>query len=210
MAKTTKLDAVNDMLKAIGTLPVSSLNVASNSDAAIADTTLESVKKEVLGQGWWFNTNYGQLFAPSANQITVPSTVLSLRPARESFSYAAETKNLVERDGKVYDQDSNSFTIAVSVRLDTIVDVEFENLPENMRRYVTVRAARIFQTQVLGDDTLGVYTLQQENEAFSLIEGDQVTKQPASNIYEMRARRRFESLLPNPNQGSQQQPQRGR
>lgn len=198
------------MLKAIGTLPVSTLNVSSNSDAAIADTTLESVRKEVIGQGWWFNTNYGQLYSPTGSEILIPASVLSVRPARTSFAYSAETKNVVERNGKLYDLDGNTSTIAVSVRLDTIVDVEFESLPENMRRYITVRAARIFQTQVLGDDTLGVYTLQQEIEAFRLVEGDQVTKQPASNIYEMRARRRFESLMPDPNQGTQQQPQRGR
>ena len=55
MAATTKLDAVNTMLSAIGEAPVNSLS-SGLIEAEIAETILDTVNTEVQSMGWHFNT----------------------------------------------------------------------------------------------------------------------------------------------------------
>ena len=50
-----KLEAVQMLLRAIGSSPVNSLNVA-HPDVANALNSLERLRKSVQKRGWWFNT----------------------------------------------------------------------------------------------------------------------------------------------------------
>lgn len=212
MAKTTELEAVNEMLTAVGTIPVSTLAVASNSDAAIALDTLRSVQREVESQGWWFNTSNRVPFAPTGGQIPVPANVLSLRPARGFLNTAqnGETRDLVERNGYVFDRTSNTQTINSTVYLDVVYSTDFELLPESVRRYVTVRAARIFQTKILGDETLGLFTEMHELQAWQTLESDAQLKTQGSTLYLQRAKRMAAAMTADPVASVNQQQQRGR
>ena len=51
---TTKLQAINQMLSGIGQAPVVSIDVA-NPELALALEILESVNREIQGEGWHFN-----------------------------------------------------------------------------------------------------------------------------------------------------------
>ena len=66
MAQTTKLEAVNTMLSAIGEAPVTALNLGLV-EADIAETILESVSKEVQSQGYSFNRQLSVVFNPDSN-----------------------------------------------------------------------------------------------------------------------------------------------
>ena len=78
MAPTTKLEAINTMLSAIGEAPVTQLN-SGLVEADIAETILESVNREVQGQGFHFNRELNVTFNPdSNNNIVLASFILSL------------------------------------------------------------------------------------------------------------------------------------
>ena len=51
LATTTKLEAINSMMTAIGESPVNTITQATTTDVSIALSTLENVSREIQSQG---------------------------------------------------------------------------------------------------------------------------------------------------------------
>jgi len=163
MAGTTKLDAVNTMLSAIGEAPVSSLS-SGLIEAEIAESILNTVDREVQSMGWHFNTELNKSFAQDTNgEILLPTDIL-----RADATLAAESPNLVQRGLKMYDRTNHTFNIGASTQLDIVVKLAFEDIPEVAKRYVVLRATRIFQDRVVGSNTL--HDFQEKDEGYALME----------------------------------------
>ena len=143
LSATTKLEAVNIMLSTIGENPVNSLT-SGLVDAELAETILGSVSKAVQSEGWNFNTEKKVSFsADSSGHIILPANIL-----RADATVEADALDLVQRGLKMYDKKNHTYNINKAVNLDTIIELEFEILPEVARRYITLKAARIFQDQL--------------------------------------------------------------
>jgi len=163
MAGTTKLDAVNTMLSAIGEAPVNSLS-SGLIEAEIAETILDTVDKEVQSMGWHFNTELNKSFAKDTNgEIILGSDVL-----RADATLKAQSPDLVQRGLKMYDRTNHTFNIGASTQLDVVVQLTFEDVPEVAKRYIVLRATRIFQDRVIGSNTL--HDFQKRDEDMSLME----------------------------------------
>jgi hypothetical protein len=163
MAGTTKLDAVNTMLSAIGEAPVSSLS-SGLIEAEIAETILNTVDREVQSMGWHFNTELNKSFAQdTAGEIILPADIL-----RADATLAAQSPNLVQRGLKMYDRTNHTFNIGASAQLDIVVQLAFDDTPEVAKRYVILRATRIFQDRVVGSNTL--HDFQERDEMTALME----------------------------------------
>jgi hypothetical protein len=52
------------------------------------------------------------------------------------------------------------------VKLDVVFELDFADIPEVAKRYITIKAARIFQDRVVGSDTLHGFTEMEEQAAF--------------------------------------------
>lgn len=167
LTATTKLEAVNTLLTAIGEAPVNSLT-SGLVDAETAETILDSVSREVQSQGWNFNTDYEREFTlDSNNQIIVPPDVLRIDMAERRTT----SLDVVARGNKLYNRATNSFyfdSAISSVKMNAVVLLNFEDLPESARRYVTIRSARIFQDRVVGSDVL--HSFHQRDELVALVE----------------------------------------
>ena len=125
---TTQLQAINQMLSGIGQAPVVSLDVA-NPELALALDILDSVNREVQGEGWHFNTEVNYPFTPDVNgEIFVPTNVLSLSDNKTSNVQKYQT---VLRNGNLYDNISHrySFPTCTSIKSDVVSFYDFENLP---------------------------------------------------------------------------------
>lgn len=203
---TTELDAVNQMLAAVGTTPVNTLSVSGLTDAAIALDTLRFTSKEVQSRGWWFNQDKAVQYIPASGEIVVPDAVLSIRPTYGTYTQAPETTRFVQRDGVLWNLDTKA-KVTISIYADIIREIEFENLPESVRRAVYVRAARVFQTQVLGDDQLGVFSEAHEAEAWVALEGDEALNNPETSLFLRRVRAVASSMIPDPVQSARGQQQ---
>ena len=212
LVPTDLLHAVNECLTAVGTTPVNTLEVSGLTDAAIAKDVIEAVSREVQTAGWWFNSVKSQQLAPTAGNIPVPPNYLRVSPSLPTTANPGETKQFVSREGKLYDIINNTYTINVPVRVDAVLLFDFEQLPESARRYITVRSARIFQTKVLGDDQLGVFTELHETQAWQAFESDHLLSAPSS-LFLANVARRHASVRPSPvtqaSTGRQRQSQQG-
>ena len=167
LTTTTKLEAINTMLSAIGESPVNSLT-SGLVDAEQAETILNSVNREVQSMGWSFNTDLKRQFVPDTNkQIQIPSNIVRIDMAQDK----TDKLELVQRGTKLYNRASSSFFMdddITQVLMNAVVLLDFEDLPEAARRYITIRAARIFQDRVVSSNDLHIY--QERDELMALVE----------------------------------------
>lgn len=170
LTPTTELDAVNEMLGAIGEVPVSDLELVGNTDTAIAVRTLRGISREVQSKGFWFNTDDAYTFTlNAAGKVPLPAPILSIRPLGRG------AVRLAPRNSFLYDLSNATdlFDPESPPAARVIWFYDYETLPETARRYIAIRAARIFQKNVLGSEALNVFTEEHETEAFALLADEQ-------------------------------------
>lgn len=149
------------MLTGIGQAPVVSLDTA-NPEIASALIILDSVNREVQGEGWHFNTEVGYpLTADNNGFIFVPANVLSLSDNKTENRQRYQT---VIRSGKLYDKVSHSFNFGAntSVPCDVVWLFDFEDLPQPFQDYVVARASRQYAGQFLGSTEMVQFNSQDE------------------------------------------------
>lgn len=163
---TTELEAVNVMLSNIGESPVNTLDDNDVVDAGIAKTILKSISREVQSQGLWFNTDVERSFVPTIDKrIQLPVNTLRVDTAGTDRT----SKDYVQRGRFLWDRVNHTYDIEESVLLNLVLGLDFEELPESARRYITVRAARIFQERMLGTPTISSFNQQDEAMARAML-----------------------------------------
>ena len=167
---TSKLDAINSMLIGVGEAPVNTLN-SGLQEAEIAAITLDTISREVQSAGWAFNTDIRYtLSTNSVNHIPVPSNCLQIDTTSLRRNYDTD---IVLRNQKLYDRTKNTFEFTDEVVVDMIQLFEFEEIPEVARRYITLRAGRKFQENILGSGEMTQLQYKDEQQAlFALREAE--------------------------------------
>lgn len=158
---TTELEAVNSMLRAIGSSPVSTLENNGVVDAVIALQTLRDVSRDVQSQGWHFNSETNYPIAPTyplPGELVLPANCLRVDPCDP-------WTDLVQRGTRLYDPVNHTYAFDSAVKVDMVVLLGFEELPQYARRYIAIKAARIFQMSVVGSDTLDQGIVKEELKA---------------------------------------------
>lgn len=156
----SELDAVNVILMTVGEQPVNTLETPGLSEVSIARTTLHQVSRKVQAEGFVFNTEEGYRIPPDLDgYINLPPNTLRATPTDKS-------RRLVQRGTRLYDIDKKTFKFEDPVELDLVLFLPFEELSPAARDYITIRAAREFQTRVLGSETLTQLTAFDEQQAY--------------------------------------------
>lgn len=154
---TNELSAVNIMLGTIGESPINSLaSISGVIDAVTARQVLNEVAVAVQTEGWAFNTEDNWTFLPdSTGTITVPSNLLQVDAIDPSRKVAL-------RGTRLYDLKSHSYAFTEGITLNCVLMFEFDDLPQAARYYIAIRAARLFQTRVVGSETLKAFSSEDE------------------------------------------------
>lgn len=167
--RTTHLEAINTMLSTIGESPVNSLTGSLPTDASMAKNILDEVNREVQSGGWKFNTSYkATLSRDTNNKIPVANDVMhiELNPLLESKT----SNDPVIRGSFLYNLAKESFIFDKNFENVQIVHLlDFEQIPEQARRYITIRASRIFHDRTLGANALHRFSRQDELVALSIL-----------------------------------------
>jgi len=155
----TELSAVNSILGAIGQSPVTTLNY-ENPEIGFIYNILTEVNKDVQNEGWVFNVEYNVEKAPEATTkyITIPSNVLRYDLHEDSVD---RSKNLVRRNGRLWDTINQTYEFDNSVFLDITWLWSFEDLPSAFKRYIISRASVRAAAQLVSNSEL-VQLLQQQ------------------------------------------------
>ena len=168
LGKTSKLQAVNQMLSFIGEAPVNSLEDAGGmGDVSLAERTLDEVTVEILSQGWHFNTNYDVIHTPDANkQIVLSDTVLRIDTKVGVYG----NMDVSLRGNKLYNRADNSYEFDESeIKTTEVMSLPWEDLPEAARRYIALRSARLFQDRAVGAEDLREVGMREEMSALATL-----------------------------------------
>ena len=165
---TTKLEAVNICLSNIGEAPVSSITSGLLVDAQIASDVVDESSRAVQSVGWNFNTEVFLLTPDNDGFINIPSSALRVDTVKENIG-----ENLVVRGSRLYNKEDNTFLFTSAKRLEIVLFLEFEDLPEVARRFITLHAMRVFQERQLGVDALSAQNRDDERRAWAALLDDE-------------------------------------
>jgi hypothetical protein len=158
LSATTKLEAINTMLSVIGEAPVSSLAPDATGDVAIAKNILDEVLKEVQTRGWYWNTEYKVVFGKDVGgKIAIPGNV-----SRVDADVRTSTAHYAIRNGYLYDLTDHTDVFTADATVTAIYLLEWEQLPEVGKRYVMIKAGRVFQDRMMGSVELNAFTMRDE------------------------------------------------
>ena len=160
----TELDAVNILLAAVGEAAVSSLETATTVDVTQAKNLISNINREVQQKGWHFNTEWDVVLSlDSDSRIPLGTSVLS--------DYSPTKLTTIRgREGSpfLYDLDNNTFIWTTSINdAVTITLLDFEDIPQTARQYITTKAARVFQEEIIGQVSAETVNRQEEAEAYA-------------------------------------------
>ena len=165
-AATTELEAINIMLAAIGEAPVNKLTGTLPVDVKIAQNLLNEQSKSVQGEGWSFNTEYNVVLTRSAtNKINLPANVLKV----DVNIHDHPQVDAVQRGLKLYDRFKHTDIFDEDLKCEVLYFLKFEELPEPARRYINIKAARVFVDRAVTDESLRTYTQQDETRARAIL-----------------------------------------
>ena len=166
VAATTELEAINIMLAAIGEAPVNSLTGTVPVDVRLAQSTLTEFNREIQSEGWSFNTEIDvTLTRDASKQIALPQNVLRV----DANIHQHPTIDPIQRGLKLYDRLNNKFEFDEDLICTVIYLRTFEEIPEPARRYINIKAARVFVDRLVTDDGLRTYTGQDEVRARAIL-----------------------------------------
>lgn len=172
---TTRLDAVNRMLSAVGQLPVASLSGGLPADATMALAILNEIDLETQMRGWHFNTEKQLLLKDGGGKIAVPANTARLSVDKYKYS----SKNITIRDDggtmRLYDKQAHTFVLNTDIEALVVTLFDFEQTPEAFRRYVTLRSARIFSDRSNRSQIGHVVTERDERDALRFLRQEEST-----------------------------------
>ncbi len=190
---TTETEALNYMLSVIGEAPVASIDTATGADVVTAKAILKNTAREVLREGWKFNTEFGLELAPngtlawegsdgSEETLSVWHVPTNLAKFTLSPIAAQIGLDLVERLSAAYQTGDPAANVLVFydrlknrdgleqgqyplLYIDPVWYFDFNFCPDSIRTLITVIAARRLAAQAVNSESRVKLTQQDEIDA---------------------------------------------
>lgn len=170
----TKLEALNIILSSSQLSPVESLD-SGDIDAEIAESILQEVLEEVQTRGWAWNTEEMRILPDTSGNLNLPANVLSVDPVDPR-------KRVVQRGQRLYNLEENSFTFNQPIDVRLTLALVFEDLPQSVRRYISIKSSRLFQQRTLGDGNVHQFISMEETSAWNTLIMDDVRAKDVNMI----------------------------
>ena len=152
------------MISVIGEAPVNTLGGTSVPVTVVqAETVLDETNRAIQSEGWHFNTEHNYVLTPDAgtSKINLPSNTLRVDLDPQIYT----DSDPVQRGLTLYDRKNHTDVWSKEVKASITFELEFTDLPEQFRHYITVKAARIFSNRFLGSREIEGFALRDEIEA---------------------------------------------
>lgn len=166
-SELTRLEAVNLILASSDMMPVTTIAADTTAEATLAVQQLDTCHREILNEGWHWNTEYEVSLSADgiSNKVAIPTNVLRFDP-REVPYYIA-------RGRFIYDRLNKTEEIGQAVKGTAIYYLDWDDLLEEVKTYITKKAARRFHQYHVGSDDALQSLIMDEREARRLIlDGD--------------------------------------
>ena len=166
--RTTELEAVNTILSTIGEAPLSTLTGSLPVDGTTAKNILNEISREVQSAGWHFNTQYKvDLTRDTDNKVPIGTDVVRVELSNK---YDKSSYDVVQRGNYLFNLAKNSNIFDQDFTENTLIYLlQFDDIPEQARRYITIRSARVFHDRTLGANTLHKFSSEDEARSLSVM-----------------------------------------
>lgn len=165
MTLTTKIKAVNTMLRGAGYRQTATLTGSLPREVDMALQTLDEIDIEVQTEGWKFNKQTEVAYTPDPvdSTIVVGTDILNIdgSPNRSENSGL----DLIHLGQNLMDAATNNLTFTKTVYCDQTVRRDWDQIPEPFRRYITIRATRRFSDDMNADHGTHIYKEKDEMKA---------------------------------------------
>lgn len=156
---TTKLEAVNWSLGAVGLTAINSLEGTIGYDASIVLQSLENEIRALCRKGLWFSRRDVTLTPNGDGHLILPTATLSLRPASEECETPFSKMDWREyrpvmRQGKVFSVINQSYVFTRPLAAMIYEALPFDDCPDEARRYATVVSALEANGKIVRSDTV--------------------------------------------------------
>lgn len=157
------LDAINDMLGAIGEPAILQLD-ETNADVSNASRILNRVNRMVQAKGWNFNINEQAVLVPDVftKQIRYLPSYLRVMTTGSSSFY----QNM---GGYLYDLQTQSTTFESPITVELTELKPFSEMPTVFRDYIVAKASREFNAKFFGSPESELFLREQEQELYMMI-----------------------------------------
>lgn len=144
LSRLTQLDAVNEVLSAVGEKPVATLEGQTSQMARLALNELNSCSRQVQSEGWNFNQLPSISLSVNATtgEIAVPDNLIRFDVPDEP--------HVIPRGSRLYDRLNHTYVFSRGITGSALVLLEWDELPEEIRRYTTALAAKKCYDQFVG------------------------------------------------------------
>ena len=142
-ADSTKLEAINEILLACAQRPIATLG--EHLTARQAELLLTQADRRLQTEGWYFNTETDITLQVASDEIPLAINVISVDSADASQQY-------VKRGSRLYNIGEGTYTFTGDVsNLIVRYRLEWTELPQSARDYLTARVARQLHAVLVGD-----------------------------------------------------------
>jgi hypothetical protein len=163
---TSKLDAINWMLTSIGEAPINQLGGSTTVDADIAEQTLDEISRQIQSIGWHFNSEKEYLLVRANDKrISITSDIVRVDVSKLTYLDI----EVVQRGDYLYDSKNHTYEFDYDLKADLVKLLDWDYLPQPFRTYITTKATRVFQTKVVGSETLANQLAVDEASAFAAL-----------------------------------------
>jgi len=167
----TRLSTLNTIASYLGMPPLINLvDAQSDPDFQTIDNIIDEVSVTIQSEGLPCNMDHDLPLEPDpvTGEILIPAGALLTDPTQ------LIDNKYVEREGKLYDTKERTFNIGRTLKVDVIWTLEYDSLPQVVKRYVEVVAARTAIARLKGEADLAAGT--QVDEARTLSEYQRYTQ----------------------------------
>ena len=142
----TELEVVNDVLSTTGDSPVQSLDDGYQ-PVFIIKKMINNISRDMQSMNYWFNTEYGVTLDVNteSNTIVLPFNLLKFEP---------EDARYINRGLTVYDRLARTTTITAPIVADISVMLEFNQLPQEARKFIQAKCKQQYNNEFLGDNSI--------------------------------------------------------
>lgn len=143
-AYQAELDAVNDILAAIGESPVSTLEGDVNADVVNARRILSKINRTEQAKGWTFNIDETAQLQPDVYSQLIPYMPNYLRITSTGGT------PYVNRGGFVYDRINKTDRFSGPIECQLVSLMTYDEMPEVFKQYIITKAAKEFNIRFFG------------------------------------------------------------
>lgn len=179
----TALEAMNSILALVGNSPATDYDSTTNLDIVLVRQVLEETSLEVQEDSWHFNRELEIELTPNGSDEVVLSeqfTTSGYTPADIArIDFIAKKncgKDITVRGGKAYDRKDHTYEFGSSIYADVVWYLPWSDLPNDIRYYITVRAARKFAARRIGSDLIDQMLREQEGVAYTRARGAEMDR----------------------------------